>query len=277
MASINQTKGSAVNTNQTRITRVKDILKTQLTQHFSATLLREPDIVNIVSALIFYESGYDANAIGGQVSYLPGTGGADYMNSSAITAKFSDPSNSSIQVTNLFQGLRAFGLMQVMGWNIIRGGSPVGKSEIERLRPDLAAPLLINPGDSVVNKMLGEANLETAILAGLIVLEGKYRAVKSVVSSSGTYFTFSSDPNARKFVSKIQAAVSAYLGLGKKDKNGTTPEAYASSILGGSAYAKANGPGSLYVRDSEISIASSAGPSSNGTNLAAIKIPGCSA
>jgi len=263
-------------TNQNRVTKIKDLLKSQITQHFSATLLREPDIVNIVNALIFRESGFNANALGNSVGYYPRTGGAAYFNSSAVNSKFQSPDSTPMPRDNIFQGLRAMGLMQVMGWYFVRGGNPTGKSEMEQLRPDLAPSLMVNPGDSIVDKILGEANMDKAILAGLIILEGKYRYVKTVSSGSGIYFTVPGDPYSRKFVSKMQAAISAYLGLGKMDMNGTTPESYSASILGGSAYAKANGTGSLFVRDSEIKLASSASPQRD-TTLAAIKIPGCSA
>lgn len=264
-------------TNQTRVTKIKDTIKSLVNQHFSSTLLREPDIVNIVNALIYRESGFNVNAIGPSVGYYPRTSGAAYFNSSAINSKYHSPTSTPMERANLYQGLNAIGLMQVMGWYFVRGGSPSGRTELENLRPDLAGPLMVNPGESITSKLLGESNIQNAILAGLIILEGKYRAVRTFSSSAGTYFTMPGDPYSRKFVSKIQAAVSGYLGLGKMDMNGTTAESYSASILGGAAYAKANGAGSLYIRDSETKVASSNGPDTNGTNLAAIKIPGCSA
>jgi len=263
-------------TNSARVAKIKDTVKTLVNQHFSATLLREADIVNLVNALIYQESSFNVNALGPTVKYGPRTMGNSYFSSSAVQAKFHGSSTPE-ERANIFQGLNGIGLMQVMGWNFVKGGNPTGKSEIEQLRPDLAGSLVVNPGESISNKILGEANMERAILSGLIILEGKYRLAKMVTSGSGTYFVMPGDPYTRKFISRIQAAISGYLGLGKSDNLGTTPESYASNIIGGAAYARANGGGSLYIRDSEVKVASVNGPSSTGPSPQPITIPGCSA
>jgi hypothetical protein len=109
------------------------------------------------------------------------------------------------------------------------------------------------------------------LLAGLIILEGKYR----MVNQTGSYFSIKADPYSRKFSSRIQGAVAAYLGLGKADKNGTTPEAYAARILGGDVYVKANGKGSLYIRDTDLSNVVASGPSTNGSGLKPVGPAGC--
>lgn len=257
--------------NSTRVTKVRNLLKQQIDSNFSATLGREPDIVNIVSALIYHESRFNVNAIGGTVSFSPGTGGGAYINSSAVKAILSDPGLLPAQHTNIMNGLRAVGVMQVMGHYFVRGGAPSGKTELERARPDLAAPLLVNPGVDIYSNILGESNLEKAITAGLIILESKYKAV----SFGPNFFYIKGDRYNRKFSSRMQGAVSGYIGLGKQDRNGTTPEAYANAIIGGPSYVAANGAGSLKIRDSEIVIASSNGPSTNGTGMKTIVPPGC--
>ena len=73
----------------------------------------------------------------------------------------------------------------------------------------------------------------------------------------------------------MQGAVAAYLGLGKQDKNGTTPENYANQILGGSIYAQANGKGSIYVRDTDLNLALASTPSTNGSSMHTLGPAGC--
>lgn len=250
-----------------RVSKITDTISKMIDSHFAATLGKEPDIVKIVKALIYKESSFNVNAIGSPVSYRKGTTGFNYMTSSSINAFLSE--NPS-QISVILEGVRAYGLMQVMGWNLVRGGAPSGKCEVERLRPDLASSLCVNPGTSVTSMLIGESNLQNSILAGLVILEGKYRSVTSVSGGFGV----KGDPYKRVFVSKISAAVAAYLGLGKADLNNTTPEEYSAQIVGGSVYAKANGS-SLKIRDSAINIASAVGPSTNGSSLNNIGVPGC--
>lgn len=260
-------------TNSNRVALVRDTIKSHINNYFSGSLAREADIVNIVNALVLQESGFNSNAIGPIVSYGPRTNGAAYFNCSAISSKYHDPATTFEQRSNIFQGLSGMGLMQVMGWNLVKGGAPSGKCEIERLRPDISGTLVVLPGESIIDRILGPSNISKAILAGLIMLEGKYRAAKML----GSYFVVPGDPYNRKFTSKIQAAVSSYLGLGRSDILGTTPEAYSNQIIGGSVYARANGKGSLSIRDSEIKVASRNGPGTNGSNMATVSIAGCSA
>lgn len=258
-------------TNPNRVTKVKDIIGKLVSQHFSATLGREFDIINIVNALVYYESQHNVNAIGKPVSTGYRTGGSAYFNSSAVVSILSNSTTTPEQRANLNYGITAIGLMQVMGWNFVRGAAPSGQCELERLRPDIAGPLLVNPGEDILSKILGEANMEKAILAGLIMLEGKYRATNQY----GKGFGVQGDQYRRTFITRLQGAVAAYLGLGVADRNGTTPEKYTNEIVGGATYAKANGKGSLYVRDSEIRLASTSGPGTNGSGLDNLKITGC--
>lgn len=253
-----------------RVAKIKDTVKNLLETNFAGTLAQEPDIVNIVAALIQRESSYNVNSIGKPVSTDRGTGGFAYINSTAVSRIYNE--GTSTQQTNIAYGLYGLGLMQVMGWNFVKGGSPTGVCEIERIRPDLSGSLVVNPGDDLLSQVLGEGNIEKAITAGLIILEGKLRSVQS----QGNYFYIKADPYQRKFPSKIAGAIAAYLGLGRKDLNNTTPETYALDILGGKSYIAANGGNPYKIYDSEIKIASSRGPSTNGSNFSKITVAGCS-
>lgn len=252
-----------------RVAKIKDAVKNLLDANFGATLAREPDILNIAAALIHKESRFNVNAIGPAVSTERGTGGFAFVTSSAIIRIYNE--GNTTQQSNLALAFRGLGLMQCMGWNFIKGGSPTGVCELDRLRPDLSGSLVVNPGDDLSSIVLGEGNIEKAILAGLIILEGKWR----IVQSAGDYFYIKVDPYKRKFPSRIAGAVAAYLGLGRKDLNNTTPEQYALSILGGQDYVLANGGNSYKIYDSEVKTASSRGPSTNGANYSRITVAGC--
>jgi len=148
-----------------RIPKVKDIIKSHVETYFAGTLGQEQDIVNIINAQIRLESTHNANAIGPKVASTPGTGGFHFLNSSAIKSIFS--SGSATAIDNVNKGLYGVGLMQVMGWNFIKGGSPSGSCEIERLRPDLAPQLCVAPGQDLLGHVLGEANMHKAILESI--------------------------------------------------------------------------------------------------------------
>jgi hypothetical protein len=162
------------------------------------------------------------------------------------------------------------GLTQVMGWNIIRGASKSGKCLIESARPDLAGRLCVSPGDSVAAKLKGSANIENSILAGLVVLESKY---KTGYAKNG-YWAVKIGNQERVFPSRISAAVSMYLGMGLKDAAGTTPTSYAQEIIGGIAYSKANGSVSPAIGKSrpQTAIAAANGPTTVGGKGST---PGC--
>lgn len=268
MVSIKRAAPSSFET--ARRSKIRDIISKLVELHFSATLGREPDIVNLVNAIICKETRFNSTRLGNPVvSDVRGSGGRIYMTSSAIITKLETATSDEKDYIN--QGLVGVGIMQVMGWNFIRGGSLTGKCEIERLRPDLASQLVVDPGTDLRPLILGEANLEKAILAGLIILEGKYKAVYATPEG----FSVRGDPYKRTFFSKMSGAVAAYLGLGKADRNNTTPEAYASEIVGGKFYVMANGPDAIGVSDSKINIASANGPSTNGSNQGKISGTGC--
>lgn len=253
-----------------RVSRIKDRLKDLLPTYFGSTLDRETDVVNIVAALIHLESRFNVNAVG-KINPVTNKNSAAYKYISSSCIQDVLTTGNPTQVANVSQGLQAIGLMQVVGWNFVRGASQTGKCEIERLRPDLVGQLVLAPGSDLITPYIGEANMDKALLAGLVILEGKYKAAQS--NREG--FFFKADPYSRVFSSRIVAAVAAYLGLGRADINNTTPEQYAQSIVGGSSYQLANGTSKIKISDSEVKKISSNGPSTNGSNQNKIGEPGC--
>jgi len=259
-----------------RVGKVKEIIQGHVNSYFAGTLGAEKDIVNIYAALIFYESTFNAGAVGPRVEPRKGNETYNYLQSSPVQAILKAPNVTADDVVkkrNIEQGFQAMGLGQVMGHYFVKGASPSGRTELERLRPDLASNIVVEPGSDIISQVLGEENMSTQILAGLVILEGKYRNTR--LNSEDGYFHVGS--NKRQFPTRIAGAVAAYLGLGSSDVNGTTPESYSSSIVGGTAYKTANfGGGSVlydvtYRRSPQVA----QGPETNGRHRPGIKIPGC--
>ncbi len=191
--------------------------------HFANTLGQAPDIVNIFMALMQRESSFNPTAKGPAYGQSHVTKILGYT---AIKTKYAQ--GSALEKANITNAAAAFGLAQVTGYYCIKSCGPGGKCELERLRPDICTPILIVAGGDVKSKLTGASTLDNQILAGLIVLEDKYKNVAPKLVKSG------------KFSNRLTAAVAAYLGLGTSDSLGTTPEAYANSIIRGSAYQIAN-------------------------------------
>ncbi len=203
---------------------VRTFVKDFLRNFFANTLAREVDVENVVMALMYRESAFRPDAKG------PDYGGSHVrkiLTYSAVKNKYE--SGTAEERQNILNSAAAFGLGQVTGYYAIQGCGAGGKGELERLRPDLAGQIMVPPGVDVRTKLIGDDNVPNQVLASLIVLEGKYKEVAPRLVSQGRY------------TNKLTAAVSAYLGLGAADSLGTTPEAYANSIIRGSAYAAANG------------------------------------
>lgn len=263
--------------------KVRAVVTSTLDQHFKATLGTEPNIVNYVMALIYEESRFSPFARGPYVSEVPtakqkksSRGARQYMNSASVIniIKLGDAD----QKRNIQSGKIAHGLMQVMGWNIVRGASASGKCEIEETRrTDLIDRLCIPAGDSIEAKLLKEENIENNVLAGLAVLERKYKACRlrdGGWSAGGSYFS-----------TRLSCAVGAYLGVGGKDLvTGITADAYVASIMGGDSYRRANGSsykiagidnssggGGVSTKSAQ---SVSSGPTTNGTGQPNV-IPGC--
>lgn len=255
--------------------KVRGTVESLVNQYFGSTLGTEANIAQYVMGLIQFESGLRPGVKGPVVSEVPTSRQAQgssrarqYMDSDPVK-KVKDTGDAQ-QVANIQGGKVAHGLMQVMGWNIVRGGSSRAKRcEIEETgRLDLITRLCVNAGDSIEAKLLGEANMENNILAGLAILETKYLATRR---KSGGW-----SAGGSIFSSRLGAAVGAYLGVGGRDLvTGVTADQYVASILGGEAFRIANGStsgnGASSVRTAQ---AAASGPTTDGSGTSA-KIPGC--
>lgn len=254
--------------------KVRGVVSRLIDEHFKGTLGAEPNIVDYVMGLIQAESSFRPSALGPIVNETPtarqkqGSSRArQYMDSDSVQKVLStgDPA----QKKNVQGGKVAYGLMQVMGWNVVRGGSSKAKRcEIEETRrPDLALQLCVNAGDSIEAKLLGEDNIENNILAGLLILETKYLASRR---KNGGW-----SAGGATFQSRLAAAVGAYLGVGGVDlRTGITSDQYVAMILGGESYRIANGKASGGDTTVRTAQASSSGPGTNGGDVPAT-IPGC--
>jgi hypothetical protein len=226
MASTNSSS-SSVTTKQNILTVVQQLLP----QYFASTLNQVPDMVNIFMGLCYQEGALNPNIQPGypQTANInkQGTVAYDYWQSTPIITARAQL-NPTI-LANVTDGLRAWGLTQVGGWNVVRGASKsAGKTIIESSRPDLAGQLMVNPGDSIRAKYNGAANLNNMILAGLVILENKYT---SFVKGSGTSWKAGN----LTFNSRIAAAVAAYYGTSLSAN--PTPYAYSASVMtGGASY-----------------------------------------
>jgi hypothetical protein len=208
-------------------------------------------------ALIYKESTFRPNVPG--VAYdifKKGTEAHRYANSSAIKPILSVPGTPR---DNVVKAARAVGLMQVNGYYIIRNTFE-GPGELFRMRPDIAGPLMVNPGEDVYSKLLGEENVDNQLLAGLIVLEDKYRAAPSLVRKG-------------KYSDTMLATFGGYLGNGASDQLGTTPEDYAKSIVLGTAYSKANGSAPIYASSN---VEKPNGPTRTAASGSSLVTTGCS-
>lgn len=234
-----------------------------LDQYFPNTLGKENNVVNYILAQIQYESHFNVNAQGPSLSVINSSGARDYINSSAVQTVLAKGINQ--QSINADQGLRAWGLMQTMGWNQVKGASQkTGKCLVETSRPDLVGVLCVNPGESLQAKYSGQSTVSNQILAGLVVLESKWKLVKQ----NGNQFTI----GQFTYNSRMEATFQAYIGLATTDRgNGSSTAAYVASIYGGDAYKAATGSSGVVV------------PNPGSTNTGAITVasgdnqhpPGC--
>jgi hypothetical protein len=229
---------------------VKTIITNLLGQYFSSTLNRESNIANIVMAMVQQESSFSYNAIGPVISTSVSSGAKDYWNSQPVQNVI--VSGTPTQRSLVAQGLQAYGLLQVMGWNFIQGASKKnGQTEIQVSRPDLAGTLCVPAGTDLTPLYQGQATASNQVLAGLVMLESKYKHINQ--TSSGWHYGNSS----QYFTSKIAAAIGAYLGLGGYDRaTGMTPNQYVSNIVYGKMYVLANGSSSMGTSPNATNVAS---------------------
>ena len=223
---------------------LKQEIRSQLTncisQYFSGTIGRETDIVNVCMGLIQEESSFNINAQGKQLSIYTSSLAKDYFNSAPVQNIAT--SGTSQQKALVYQGLQAWGLMQSMGLNSIHGASKsAGKTAIEAARPDLASTLVFPAGTDLSQKFNGQATITNQLLAGLVLLESKYK----YVTQKGNSFQYGK--NSEIFNSRLAAAIGAYLGTGSDTQTGITVPQYVANIMYGSKYKLANSTSSSGV------------------------------
>ncbi len=203
---------------------VKRLIKT----HFSATLGTINNISNLVLACIYKESSFNPAAR----SVIHGDKQVKrFSKYSAIAAKLSSKDTTEEERANMRNSVRGYGLMQATGWYIIKGAGPGGQNELSRMRSDLAGPLLVEPGIDV-GTILGPTNIVNQLLAGLIILEDKYKTAGSKVANPPT--------RDKPYTSRISATFGGFLGHKGVDANGTNGVGYAASIVQGDSYKIAN-------------------------------------
>lgn len=245
----------------TSIQVVKAEIDKLIAANFSGTLGTIPEVTKYILACVYKESTFNSRANSGihGESQL-----RRFLGYSAISAKMSNPTTGEQEKANMRNSVAGFGLMQATGWYLIKGAGPNGQNELMRMRPDLASRLVVEPGIDI-NTKLGPDMVTNQLLAGLIILEDKYKVAPSLVANPTT--------QKKPYTDRISATFGGFLGKGT-DKFGSTPQAYASSIIHGQAYAIANGTTSKVGftgtdnNDKSTAVASSA----SGNNLGP---PGC--
>jgi hypothetical protein len=221
-------KPSSLARSYTSVQIVRSEVESLIKAHFSSTLGTIPDIVKLVLACIYKESAFNANANSG----IHGdTQLKRFLKYTAISSKFKEATTSEQERVNMRNSVAGFGLLQATGWYLIKGAGPDGKTELSRMRSDLAGPLLVEPGVDI-NTVLGPTNITNQLLAGLIILEDKYKVAPSLVKNPPTV--------DKPYTDRIMATFGGFLGKGV-DKFGSTPQDYAASIIRGDSYRIANG------------------------------------
>ena len=247
---------------------IRSIVTSLMGQYFSATLGSEQGIVDYIMALMYKENRLRPDGPSGPlISDLSSSRAADYMNSPAVRRL--DINSTPLQRRNIQDGKRAHGIMQLMGWNIVRGGSAKAqKCEFQQLRrKDLANQFLVDAGDDIKAKISGESNLERNILGGLLLLEAKWdmcHVVPGGWSAGGDTFD-----------TRLKCAIGAYHGAAKPGtKLALASQAYVDSITGGDSYRAANGTSAGRTSNTTTAVAAASGPSTNGSGKQG-EVPGC--
>lgn len=245
----------------TSIQVVKAEIDKLISAHFSGTLGTIPEVTKYVLACVYKESTFNSKANSG----IHGDSQLRrFLAYSAISSKMNNPATSEQEKANMRNSVAGFGLMQATGWYLIKGAGPGGKNELMRMRPDLAPQLIVEPGIDI-NTKLGPGMITNQLLVGLIILEDKFKVAPSLWANPTT--------QKKPYTDRISATFGGFLGKGT-DKFGSTPQSYASSIIHGDAYAKANGTSSKVGftnsdnNDKSTAVASSASGNSLGP-------PGC--
>lgn len=218
---------------------VRAVITSTLSQYFANTLNKEKDIVNIVMAICQKESSFNLSAKGGELNPYTSSIAKDYSNSTPIINLLSGTDYS--KQNNIVDGRHAWGLMQSLGLNHLAGCSKKsGKTEIEANRPDLVGQLVFPPGTALKPLLNGSATIGLQILAGLVILEDKWKQNRTTYSS------------------RLASAVGGYLGVGSDLVTGQSNTGYVADIMYGSSYKLANN--------------SNTGGSDNGSNSSTLTI-----
>lgn len=207
--------------NYDKLQKIRDITASLLKEHFKQ-LINAPDILYISMAIWGMESGWNLWHSKGGVkdsrhlspvdparSTLIGKG---YYNSDPILSFRSRSNITAQEKINIAEGFVAHGLSACMGCYHVRG-TPNFNSDFKRYRDIVEGyGLAVNPGESITAIFPdNETGMTRSILAGLIILENKFRIGMA---------------NNRNNPSKaIEAAVGYYVGkAGARDVNGYSPE-----------------------------------------------------
>jgi len=233
---------------------------------FAATFSNVPGIKNVLMANICQESRFK--------NVQAGVQGYSYSSSLARAFRGYTPVKNVLESGTpekraaVSEAYWAWGLLQCMGANLVRGAGPGGKCAIEQLRPDLAGELCVNAGESISNKILGDSTGIVGLKAGLVIWEGNFKAAKQ--DSAGRWFR-TAGGRTYYFASRAEAAVSAHFGLTPSESF----RPYAASVLG-VMYTAVTGAVSPVTSSSGTQTSSSAasGPSTNGDPRTA-STPGC--
>lgn len=259
MTAVSSPVSSAPSGSVSTVQKIRDTVGSLIEQHFKTTLGSEQGVVDYVMALIQKESSRNPSTPAGPlISDLSSSRALDYMNSPVVQAL--NLTSTPFQRRNIQDGKRAHGLMQVMGWNIVKGGSAKNqKCEFEQLgRPDLTRRFLVNAGDPIREVLSGPDNIENSVLAGLLILESKWKACHTVPGGWSA--------GGETFPSRLYCAVGAYNGAVKATSSRAAEvRAYAASIMGGKSFLEANNGQTGTVSQVKTASAASSGPSTNGS------------
>jgi len=220
--------------------------------HFSGTIGKMgTDITKYILAQIQGESSFNYNKPG---PHYPASHIRKVLTYSAVNSAYAN--GDQFLRSNIINSIRALGLMQVTGYYLIKGAGPNGIAELSRMRGDLWNSKIVSPGTDVTSLLTGEANISTQLLAGLTVLEDKYKI--------GLRLNHPGYPDLFSYT------FGTYLGTGR-DSLGTTPAVYVQRIFG-SNFKIANGEGAF---SPNVDTTKTTGPivtAASGKNLG---IPGC--
>lgn len=252
------TVSSAPATSVTTYQKARGFVSSLLDQYFKPTLGSEQGIVEYVMAIMQQESSLNPNGPPGPlISDISSSRARDFMNSQPVRAL--DNSSTPLQRRNIQDGKRAHGIMQLMGWNIVRGGSAKAqKCEFQQLRrKDLAEQFLVNAGDSITERLSGETNMERNILGGLLLLESKWERCRAVAGGWSA--------GGDTFATRLACAVGAYHGAAKPGTSlALASQAYVNSVMGGKSYQIANKGSAGQSSEIRTAQAAASGPDTDG-------------